>query len=105
MDFNSLKDQVSNLTLYDLKAGFRKAQNAVMNYTEMEAKVREATNNEPWGASSTALQEIANATRSFPTAYVRIISFDPVRQVQMSSLLVHRPDNATEHSTLEGRSK
>ena len=37
---------------------------AVMNYTEMEAKVREATNNEPWGASSTQLQEIANATHS-----------------------------------------
>jgi epsin len=27
MDLNSLKDQVSNLSLYDLKAGFRKAQN------------------------------------------------------------------------------
>jgi hypothetical protein len=27
MDFNSLKDQVSNISLYDLKAGFRKAQN------------------------------------------------------------------------------
>ena len=58
MDLNSLKDQVSNLTLYDLKAGVRKVQNgentigttaeatadmsllAVMNYTEMEAKVR-----------------------------------------------------------------
>ncbi|KAH7034589.1 uncharacterized protein B0I36DRAFT_316581 [Microdochium trichocladiopsis] len=40
MDFNSLKDQVSNLTLYDLKAGVRKVQNAVMNFTEMEAKVR-----------------------------------------------------------------
>ncbi|KAL7777947.1 hypothetical protein CFE70_004621 [Pyrenophora teres f. teres 0-1] len=71
MDLNSLKDQVSNLTLYDLKAGFRKAQNAVMNYTEMEAKVREATNNEPWvtngrqGASSTALQEIANGTFNY----------------------------------------
>lgn len=62
MDFNSLKDQVSNLSLYDLKAGVRKVQNgkfcdheavgrrsigprahslftAVMNYTEMEAKV------------------------------------------------------------------
>ncbi|EMD64111.1 hypothetical protein COCSADRAFT_117129 [Bipolaris sorokiniana ND90Pr] len=65
MDLSSLKDQVSNLTLYDLKAGFRKAQNAVMNYTEMEAKVREATNNEPWGASSTALQEIANATFNY----------------------------------------
>ncbi|KAH7406692.1 hypothetical protein DE146DRAFT_648135 [Phaeosphaeria sp. MPI-PUGE-AT-0046c] len=65
MDFNNLKDQVSNLTLYDLKAGFRKAQNAVMNYTEMEAKVREATNNEPWGASSTMLQEIANGTFNY----------------------------------------
>ncbi|KKZ61135.1 hypothetical protein EMCG_04236 [[Emmonsia] crescens] len=65
MDFNSLKDQVSNLSLYDLKAGVRKVQNAVMNYTEMEAKVREATNNEPWGASSTLMQEIANATHSY----------------------------------------
>lgn len=71
MDFTSLKEQVTNLTLYDLKAGVRKVQNgiflpqkaptnsvwspisrssrnellivfffpAVMNYTEMEAKV------------------------------------------------------------------
>ncbi|KAH9894664.1 ENTH-domain-containing protein [Xylariomycetidae sp. FL2044] len=67
MDFNSLKDQVSNLTLYDLKAGVRKVQNAVMNYTEMEAKVREATNNEPWGASSTVMQEIANGTFNYQT--------------------------------------
>ncbi|KAL9132198.1 MAG: hypothetical protein Q9217_000002 [Psora testacea] len=82
MDLNNLKDQVSNLTLYDLKAGVRKVQNgmrpqvptmnlaeriapAVMNYTEMEAKVREATNNEPWGASSTLMQEIANGTHSY----------------------------------------
>ena len=27
MDFNTLKDQVSNLTLYDVKAGVRKVQN------------------------------------------------------------------------------
>lgn len=27
MDFNSLKDQISNLTLYDVKAGVRKVQN------------------------------------------------------------------------------
>ncbi|RYP82139.1 hypothetical protein DL769_001744 [Monosporascus sp. CRB-8-3] len=67
MDFSSLKDQVSNLTLYDIKAGFRKAQNAVMNYTEMEAKVREATNNEPWGASSSLMQEIANGTFNYQT--------------------------------------
>jgi len=38
------------------------SKNAVMNYTEMEAKVREATNNEPWGASSTLMLEIAQAT-------------------------------------------
>ncbi|OCK83970.1 ENTH-domain-containing protein [Lepidopterella palustris CBS 459.81] len=65
MDFSSLKEQVSNLTLYDLKAGVRKVQNAVMNYTEMEAKVREATNNEPWGASSSIMQEIANGTFNY----------------------------------------
>ncbi len=58
MDLNSLRDQVSNLTLYDVKSAVRKVQNgkltfgvevknrradqsfiAVMNYTEMEAKV------------------------------------------------------------------
>ncbi|KAJ5723929.1 hypothetical protein N7488_001964 [Penicillium malachiteum] len=65
MDFSNLKDQVSNLTLYDLKAGVRKVQNAVMNYTEMESKVREATNNEPWGASTTLMQEISNGTHSY----------------------------------------
>lgn len=62
MDWDSLKSTVSNLTLYDVKAGVRKVQNAVMNFTEMEAKVREATNNEPWGASSSLMQEIANGT-------------------------------------------
>ncbi|KAF7547840.1 hypothetical protein G7046_g8884 [Stylonectria norvegica] len=67
MDLNDLKSTVSNLSLYDLKAGFRKAQNAVMNYTEMEAKVREASNNEPWGASSTLMQEIANGTFNYQT--------------------------------------
>ena len=30
MDLNSLKDQVSNLTLYDLKAGVRKVQNGIV---------------------------------------------------------------------------
>ncbi|POS74536.1 epsin-3 [Diaporthe helianthi] len=67
MDLNSLRDTVSNLTLYDIKAGVRKVQNAVMNYTEMESKVREATNNEPWGASSSVMQEIANGTFNYQT--------------------------------------
>jgi epsin len=34
-----------------------------MNNTDI-FQVREATNNEPWGASSTTMQEIANATFS-----------------------------------------
>ncbi|KAF3934150.1 Epsin-2 [Dactylellina cionopaga] len=63
--FDDLKSQVTNLTLYDVKAAVRKAQNVVMNFTEMEAKVREATNNEPWGASSTLMNEIANGTFNY----------------------------------------
>ncbi|KAF2723548.1 ENTH-domain-containing protein [Polychaeton citri CBS 116435] len=65
MDWNNLQDSVRNLSLYDVKAGVRKVQNAVMNYTEMESKVREATNNEPWGSSSTLMQEIANGTFNY----------------------------------------
>ncbi|KAK5228690.1 Epsin-3, clathrin recruitment and traffic between the Golgi and endosome [Exophiala xenobiotica] len=65
MDFESLKNQVSNLTLYDIKAGVRKVQNAVMNLTEMESKVREATNGDPWGASATLMQEIAQGTHHY----------------------------------------
>ncbi|KAI9680982.1 MAG: Epsin-3, clathrin recruitment and traffic between the Golgi and endosome [Trizodia sp. TS-e1964] len=65
MDLSSLKEQISSLNLYDIKAGVRKIQNTVMNYTEMEAKVREATNNEPWGASTTMMQEIANGTYNY----------------------------------------
>lgn len=34
MDFNSLKEQVSNLTLYDLKAGVRKVQNGKQKETK-----------------------------------------------------------------------
>ncbi|KAK4231127.1 Epsin-3 [Podospora fimiseda] len=67
MDLNSLRQTVTNLTLYDVKAGVRKVQNAVMNYTEMEAMVREATNNEPWGASSTQMQKIADGTFNYQT--------------------------------------
>ncbi|ODQ83059.1 hypothetical protein BABINDRAFT_31016, partial [Babjeviella inositovora NRRL Y-12698] len=37
----------------------------VYNFTEMESKVREATNNEPWGASSSLMQQIAAGTYNF----------------------------------------
>jgi hypothetical protein len=37
MDLNSLKDQVSNLTLYDIKAGVRKVQNGMLPETNIQA--------------------------------------------------------------------
>lgn len=58
----SLEGAISKLSLYDAKRYFRKAQNVVFNYTDIEAKVREATNNEPWGASSSLMSSIAHAT-------------------------------------------
>jgi epsin len=63
--------------MYDVKSYYNQAKNMVLNLTEMEAKVRDATNDEPWyvfpcrvvgpgqrahsrGASSTLMQEIAD---------------------------------------------
>jgi epsin len=43
----------------------QQAKNMVMNYTEMETKVREATNDDAWGASSTLMQDIAQGTFNF----------------------------------------
>ena len=37
----------------------------VMNYSEVEAKVREATNDDPWGAPSTLMQELAKFTFTY----------------------------------------
>ncbi|KAK9244053.1 hypothetical protein V1506DRAFT_542558 [Lipomyces tetrasporus] len=64
-NIKNLRDAVQNISLYDVKAYVRKAQNVMMNFTVMEAKVREATNNEPWGASSTLMQEIADGTFNY----------------------------------------
>lgn len=42
-----------------------KVTNVVMNYTDSEAKVREATNDEAWGPSGTLMQEIAQCTFTY----------------------------------------
>ncbi|XKL60995.1 hypothetical protein PGB90_008052 [Kerria lacca] len=42
-----------------------KITNVVMNYTEIEAKVRAATNDEAWGPTGALMQEIAHATFTF----------------------------------------
>ncbi|CAH1102579.1 unnamed protein product [Psylliodes chrysocephalus] len=42
-----------------------KVTNVVMNYTEVEAKVREATNEEPWGPTGQIMQELAHSTFTY----------------------------------------
>ncbi|KZT12171.1 ENTH-domain-containing protein [Laetiporus sulphureus 93-53] len=76
----SLSNTLSNITLYDIKSVYNQAKNVVFNVSEMEAKVREATNDEPWGASSTLMQEIAQGTFNFqhfneimPAIYARFM--------------------------------
>ncbi|KAI0754529.1 hypothetical protein C8Q80DRAFT_1117209 [Daedaleopsis nitida] len=61
----SLGSALSQITMYDIKSMYNQAKNVVFNVSEMEAKVRDATNDEPWGASSTLMQEIAQGTFNF----------------------------------------
>ncbi|KAK0160016.1 hypothetical protein PV328_007464 [Microctonus aethiopoides] len=42
-----------------------KATNVVMNYTDTEAKVREATNDDAWGPTGAMMQELAQATFTY----------------------------------------
>ncbi|KAG6841019.1 hypothetical protein C0991_002567 [Blastosporella zonata] len=94
----SLGQTLSQITMYDIKSAYNQAKNVVLNISEMEAKVREATNEDPWyvcptfggsefgaegddrGASSTLMQEIAQGTFSFqhfneimPAIYARFM--------------------------------
>jgi len=43
-----LAKQASQITMYDIKSYYNSAKNMVLNIPEMEAKVREATNEDPW---------------------------------------------------------
>lgn len=51
-----------NLLPWKIRELTDKVTNVVMNYTDVEARVREATNDEPWGPSGTLMQELANDT-------------------------------------------
>uniref|UniRef100_A0A2L2XX19 Clathrin interactor 1 n=1 Tax=Parasteatoda tepidariorum TaxID=114398 RepID=A0A2L2XX19_PARTP len=42
-----------------------KVTNVVMNYTEVEAKVREATNDDAWGPTGQLMQEVAQSTFTY----------------------------------------
>ncbi|KIY69293.1 ENTH-domain-containing protein [Cylindrobasidium torrendii FP15055 ss-10] len=62
----SLSTQLSQISMYDIKSMYQQAKNVVLNVSEIEAKVQEATNEDPWGASSTLMQDIANRTFNYP---------------------------------------
>lgn len=55
----------ANATMYDVKQAWRAARNYALNVSEIEAKVDEATNDDPWGASTSLMAEIAQATHSY----------------------------------------
>jgi len=54
--------------------------------------------------SSQVLKEIANCVKSFPEAYIRLVAFDQLRQVQCAGFLVHRPDSANDFRAPADRS-
>ncbi|XP_016388001.1 clathrin interactor 1-like [Sinocyclocheilus rhinocerous] len=53
------------LNMWKVRELVDKATNVVMNYTEIESKVREATNDDPWGPSGQLMGEIARATFTY----------------------------------------
>ncbi|KAG9265478.1 clathrin interactor 1-like [Astyanax mexicanus] len=50
------------LNMWRVRELMDKATNVVMNYSEIESKVREATNDDPWGPSGQLMGEIAKST-------------------------------------------
>lgn len=58
---NIIKDNLPT-SMWKVRELVDKATNVVMNYTETEAKVREATNDDPWGPSGTQMSELAKLT-------------------------------------------
>jgi len=53
---------------------------------------------------SQVLKEVSQCTRAFPGAYVRLVAFDNLRQVQIMSFLVQRPKNAGDYCEVSRRS-
>lgn len=54
-----------NVTMSKVRELADKVTNVVMSYTEVEAKVREATNDDPWGPTGAVMQEISQFTFTY----------------------------------------
>jgi len=50
------------------------------------------------------LTEVSACTKAFPDAYIRLVAFDAIRQVQITGFLVHRPASATDFQAPQARS-
>ena len=50
------------------------------------------------------LREIVACTKAFPDAYVRLVAFDNVKQVQIMGFLVQRPKSARDWQPTNKRS-
>uniref|UniRef100_A0AC35GWP7 ENTH domain-containing protein n=1 Tax=Panagrolaimus sp. PS1159 TaxID=55785 RepID=A0AC35GWP7_9BILA len=59
---NLTKTVTDTLNSYEVRKISDKVQSYVMNYTEPEVKVREATTEEPWGPTPDMMREIAGLT-------------------------------------------
>uniref|UniRef100_A0A0N5AXD2 ENTH domain-containing protein n=1 Tax=Syphacia muris TaxID=451379 RepID=A0A0N5AXD2_9BILA len=59
---NFTKSVTDSLNTYEIRKLSDKVQGMVMNYTEAEVKVREATNEDPWGPTCPEMSEIAHMT-------------------------------------------
>lgn len=59
---NFTKTVTGSLNTYEIRKLGDKFQGMVMNYTEAETKVREATNEDPWGPTGPQMAEIAHMT-------------------------------------------
>ncbi len=85
-------------------AGPAEAYMANTNTTRMGAVTANYYDNRYWtmwklpmfGCSDPGqvLREVAACRKSFPDAYIRMVAFDSIRQVQITGFLVHRPASA-----------
>lgn len=58
------------------KATLRIAKNYTKGYSDVQAKLREATSNDPWGPSGTQMNEIAQMTyNQYVTPTYRVFQF------------------------------
>uniref|UniRef100_A0A915Q136 ENTH domain-containing protein n=1 Tax=Setaria digitata TaxID=48799 RepID=A0A915Q136_9BILA len=75
------KTVADSFNTYEIRKLGDKVQGMVMNYTEAESKVREATNEDPWGPTGPQMAEIAHMTYQYD-AFPEVMSMLWKRMLQ-----------------------